>query len=339
MKRSNISKKLSNVRKVLKSNDTAVIGLGEESKGLEVESNRIWSSEASHYILVKGTDIESQSSQDDDTCEEDEINIHCKMEGPRIGALDDKIGDAGLAFVETKKSCDDSMSDNSKTLEPDVIDAALNCWSEFDKGIDDDGNCNLCDRESVETERLDVQTKPAHTMVEAKQQGSSKNDREDSPITKSQLEDIETHENDHEKSSKGKQECVDKDDTTLAKSHSPGHVSHKEEVLLIPTPIESQMSSRLHTRTTSELEKVEPTIDLILEEHEHIHEVPSSSEEEGHSETEEVSRLLLMDPTTAQKQLGQEAMELERERTQQDRAAASVSNQMYKEVQVCIYTL
>ena len=66
MKRSRISQKLDGVRKVLKSNDTAVVGLGEESKVHEVETSRIMSSEAAHYILVKGMDIESQSSQDEE---------------------------------------------------------------------------------------------------------------------------------------------------------------------------------------------------------------------------------------------------------------------------------
>ena len=65
MKRSRISQKLDGVRKVLKSNDTAVIGLGEESKVHEVETSRIMSSESAHYILVKGADIDGQSSQDE----------------------------------------------------------------------------------------------------------------------------------------------------------------------------------------------------------------------------------------------------------------------------------
>ena len=76
MKRSRISQKLEGVRKVLKSNDTAVVGLGEESKVHEVETSRIVSSEASHYILVKGADIvESQSSQDEEEEEESDSQI------------------------------------------------------------------------------------------------------------------------------------------------------------------------------------------------------------------------------------------------------------------------
>ena len=46
--------------------------------------------------------------------------------------------------------------------------------------------------------------------------------------------------------------------------------------------------------------------------------------------------LLLLAPSEVQEQLGRELEQLERERTQQSRAAASVSNQMYKEAQVCV---
>ena len=49
---------------------------------------------------------------------------------------------------------------------------------------------------------------------------------------------------------------------------------------------------------------------------------------------EDVEALLSVSPSEAQEQLGREVEKLERERTQQNRAAASVSNQMYKEAQV-----
>ena len=62
LQRSRTSKKLDNVRKVLKSNDTALVGLGEEAQVHEVESSRIVSSDSAHYILVRGMDVDSQSS-------------------------------------------------------------------------------------------------------------------------------------------------------------------------------------------------------------------------------------------------------------------------------------
>ena len=64
MQRSRTSRKLADVRKVLRSSETAVIGLSEESKVHEVEASRIMSSDSAHYILVKGRELESSSQED-----------------------------------------------------------------------------------------------------------------------------------------------------------------------------------------------------------------------------------------------------------------------------------
>ena len=64
MQRSRTSQKLADVRKVLRSSETTVIGLSEESKVHEVEASRIMSSDSAHYILVKGRELESPSQED-----------------------------------------------------------------------------------------------------------------------------------------------------------------------------------------------------------------------------------------------------------------------------------
>ena len=64
MQCSRTSQKLADVRKVLRSSETAVIGLSEESKVHEVEASRIMSSDSAHYILVKGRELESSSQED-----------------------------------------------------------------------------------------------------------------------------------------------------------------------------------------------------------------------------------------------------------------------------------
>ena len=64
MQRSRTSQKLADVGKVLRSIETAVIGLSEESKVHEVEASRIMSSDSAHYILVKGRELESSSQED-----------------------------------------------------------------------------------------------------------------------------------------------------------------------------------------------------------------------------------------------------------------------------------
>ena len=83
MQRSRTSQKLADVRKVLKSSETAVIGLNEDSKVHEVEASRIMSSDTAHYILVKGRELES-SSQEDSLSQS-------SMEFPAIGELESDL--------------------------------------------------------------------------------------------------------------------------------------------------------------------------------------------------------------------------------------------------------
>ena len=64
MRRSKLNQKLEDVRKVLKSSETAVVGLSQGSQVCDVETSRIMSSDSAHYILVRGVDMES-SSQDE----------------------------------------------------------------------------------------------------------------------------------------------------------------------------------------------------------------------------------------------------------------------------------
>ena len=83
MQRSRTSQKLADVRKVLKSSETAVIGLNEDSKVHEVEASRIMSSDTVHYILVKGRELES-SSQEDSLSQS-------SMEFPALGELESDL--------------------------------------------------------------------------------------------------------------------------------------------------------------------------------------------------------------------------------------------------------
>ena len=74
MTRSRTSAKLENVRRVLRCQETAVVGLGGESKVQEVEASRIMSSDSAHYILLKGVDLES-SSQEEESLSQDGASL------------------------------------------------------------------------------------------------------------------------------------------------------------------------------------------------------------------------------------------------------------------------
>ena len=67
MQRSKLNRRLEDVRKSLRAGETAqeIIGGQSGSTSCEVEASRIMSSDSTHYILVKGVDLESSSSQDE----------------------------------------------------------------------------------------------------------------------------------------------------------------------------------------------------------------------------------------------------------------------------------
>ena len=67
MQRSKLNRQLEDVRKSLRAGETAqeIIGGQSGSTSCEVEASRIMSSDSAHYILVKGVDLESSSSQDE----------------------------------------------------------------------------------------------------------------------------------------------------------------------------------------------------------------------------------------------------------------------------------
>lgn len=78
-----------------------------------------------------------------------------------------------------------------------------------------------------------------------------------------------------------------------------------------------------HPSVSNEVDSADPENDM-----------PHSSSGRVWSDDEEVEALGVMDARDAQEQLLRETAQLDSERRQQDRAAASVSNRMYKDAQV-----
>ena len=113
MQRSRTSQKLADVRKVLKSSETAVIGLSEESKVHEVEASRIMSSDTAHYILVKGRELES-SSQEDSLSQS-------SMEFPAIGELESDM-DWRREEEEEEKVVEEKVVEKEKEQEEKVVE-------------------------------------------------------------------------------------------------------------------------------------------------------------------------------------------------------------------------
>ena len=130
MQRSRTSQKLADVRKVLKSSETAVIGLSEESKVHEVEASRIMSSDTAHYILVKGRELES-SSQEDSLSQS-------SMEFPAIGELESDL-DGRREEEEEEEVVVVEEEEEEKVVEEEVVEEEEEEEEEEEKAVTQSG--------------------------------------------------------------------------------------------------------------------------------------------------------------------------------------------------------
>lgn len=399
--RSKTSKKLEGVRKVLKSSDTALVGLGDDSRVHEVESQRIVSSESAHYILVKGTDIESQSSAsqtDEDTASQSETELSGARRYPITGKKsvqklkesslnvvfdsrakdlnsgdveDDRIFIPGktaseaVSFGDMGVISDSSESDGEfQSFEGQLtlfenIRASVRDPSSHDVESDG-GDGDLCkdamhESKSFEVttsltpnpESLSPPTSPSSPSTLKARPSPPPNVIPPSPPTPNmKLMSSSTFNMEPSTSNVNISpsstplvisiECGDMDNTAVNK------VTH--EPTTEPTNEGKEMDTNKLGEAARELEEERPNEEDVVvignssrDEVAHVVVDDTSKEQSGKahwSGGEEIEELVGMDARLAQNLLGQEAKELDQQRTRQSRAAASVSNQMYKDAQV-----
>ena len=429
MKRSRISQRLEGVRKVLKSNDTAVVGLGEESKVHEVETSRIMSSEASHYILVKGADIESQDEEDDSQSQTSSLDVGTSTGGTggtytaaredieyevqkffrdrkeSLAEDGDEVPKNGLATVEKRAAAIMVESESSGKEEKEEPQTGK---GDQEKAVVEEGASELLTKDDMAAQVVDQDEKELTPIIDIMENAGSD---PSSSLSKQTLtgEVAVTGENvhaqgqlSHDSTSKGESKSLTsstttsnneilstqttinlttstgKENTEEAKQDLPSFVNAaaQEETVESDSLIHMDLASKeksgeafpsiiaidltsTHTTqeerpesitasppkqtTTSntELDLLPPTQGSVAAAT--AEEVALIESDEGGSPSppaagwsrgKEVEALLTVAPSEAQEQLGMEVEQLERERTKQSRAAATVSNQMYKEAQV-----
>ena len=431
---------------MLKSNDTAIVGLGEESKVHEVETSRIVSSEASHYILVKRTDIESQSSQDegDDsqsqtssldmgidtgvasfpdpipkpedvepgvgpggawlTAARDEIEHEVRKffreRKERLGAEDGgEISKSGLATIEKGAAAtategkDDAVVLASETNGEEEGEEAHKGKSRQEKPIIEGVMSQLLMRDDMTVQMIDQHEEQASPVI-----GPSSSISKEMTVTGEVLQT--QGQLSHDLLSKGESESSDPAVTAKLNNEIVSAInlisSTNEEkavenscIVHVDTAVKEKIEASPSIDLTTTLTTQEQLKSLAASppkqnttentKHDLLHpftsthgsvadvaqiesdeggspsplataaeEVALIESDEGDSPSpqaggwsggEEVEALLTVPPSEAQKQLSAEMEELERERNRQSRAAASVSNQMYKEAQVHAYSL
>ena len=418
MKRSRISQKLADVRKVLKSNDAAVLDLSSESKVHEVETSRIMSSEAAHYILVKGVDVESQSSQDEEEADNQSssLEVHsvrqaefkpkddsdsgkdvCRSEVVPVDnrlteswsedhsvTLTSAVVKSGTAVLELESSNEEEEEGEAFLVRVDkdraVVVAALE--EKVIKGDIAEGREEEGKREAMTTgvagevnvgsstpskvqevlvdDSTDQDAKETHTENPVSGDTASEGEKESTMVAASPTDQ---HHQDEKSGQFSTQTTVNETSFTKdndrdekperdillscsaaadeeGKSSAPAiditdvHTTRSEPYLTkVSPPIFTVVNDATDTTTTTH-PPVQVTADLAVIESD---EGSTPSPVEKRMDDRDVEDLLALAPSEAQEWLGREVEQLERERTQQSRAAASVSNQMYKETQVCVY--
>ena len=432
MKRSRISQKLADVRKVLKSNDAAVLDLSSESNVHEVETSRIMSSEAAHYILVKGVDVESQSSQDEEEADSQSssLEVHsvrqaelkpkddsdsgkdvCRSEVVPVDnrlteswsedhsvTLTSAVVKSGTAVLELESSNEEEEEEGEacpvrvdkdravvvaleeKAIERDIAEGREEEGKReaMTTGVAGEINVGSSTPSKVQEVLVDDSTdqnaKEAHTENPESGGTASEGEKESTMVAVSPThhhhqdeksgqfstqttvnETSSTKDNDHNEKperdiplscsaaadEEGKSSAPATDITDVHTTWSELHLTK------VSPPIFTVADDATDTTTTTH-PPVQVTADsAVIESHPPVQVTADSaviesdegstpSPVEKREDDRDVKDLLALAPSEAQERIGREVEQLERERTQQSRAAASVSNQMYKETQVCV---
>ena len=149
MQRSKLNRQLEDVRKSLRAGETAqeIIGGQSGSASCEVEASRIMSSDSAHYILVKGVDLESSSSQDE--------------LGDVIIGRDDVIDNSSVEMAEGQNS-DVIVGEN------DVV-GELKEGDVTEEAIEQKSNAQITHRNERESSVEIISESPSPQSVEAAQ--------------------------------------------------------------------------------------------------------------------------------------------------------------------------
>ncbi len=345
MKQSHTTRKLEEVRKVLKSNETAVMGLNDAAHITEVETSRILSSEDAHYILVKSTAIDGQSmdigggSKEE---EEDHNSVANKAnevesikvkESINVVAVDRNplteyyttIKDELVYFIDSDSdsSLDQPPLKRIKPMSPDT-----KIPEDVPLPLSSNGPDGLMTPDFVSNPHETVKS-PPQPVVSAQSHTTPQQSAPPSFDVKTQADaltpslDVRTQ--------AVKTQAV----KTQADALTPSlDVRTQADALPPSLDVRTQadaLTPSLDVRTQADA--LTPSLDVRTQADALIPSLDTNiSPQQSYSEWDD--GLLSLAPQEAQDQLREEVTELERERGRQSRAAASVSNTMYKEAQV-----
>ena len=366
MTRSKLSRKLEDVRRVLKSSETVAIDLGGEGRACEVEANRIASSDSAHYILVRGVDLEEERGE-----EVRGVGSSSQGEGGEEG--EGRQNSVSLSAVTTQKPVSASVPaaaisrGSAKSFEDDVIVVADDVIHVADDVVTMSGSESSesgIDMEDVELERdTEFKVQPVENRMRSEllkavvvkpvqpppsSAGGVLTVSEDGAGS-CEPEKQQQQQQKQQQQQQQQSEAGDGRTTAITADSAMTEPSALPTGTAMSTDIDSRqlVAMKLHSPETQKA-----PVEDDLPSGSGVQPVQACEREAGEGEAGEGEAgegeagegeagvgweegLLQLSPEAAQSRLRQEAGELDKERGRQSRAAASVSSLVYREAQVC----
>ena len=342
MRRSHLNRKLEDVRKTLNASESAMYGFEEAE--LDVEAERIVSSESGRYILIQGKDLGS-SSQEESQEEDDE----------RPGSPNTEIKSSSTSQIPRNSPNDRQVSSNlaseKSAIEPCNPATTIKSLIEFDVAC-----ISSSDSEEEATMDYLVPTVAEDTFGRAvsptiDSQLSSKGDMFSSPII---TQDGESKSEELAPASKNEKEVDTEKDAQegrsvgLTQEHNQQHrisVGEGDSQSLEATSFVEKRTSILFAKDEEKREADIIEQDKGKEEkeegkrrvtvaEEQVVTVELAKEKEMVARLEKVSQMLELPTKAMDSILTKEMEQLDKEVTQQEKRAAGVTDWMYSDAQV-----
>lgn len=339
MRRSHLNRKLEDVRKSLNASESAMYGF-EEAGELDVEAERIVSSESGRYILIQGKDVGS-SSQEESQEEDDE---HSKSPSTHF---------KGSSTSQISKTSDNArqVSSHLASERRELVTCDL---ATHHKPLVDFDVTGITSSDSEE-EGTAAYSFPTHTgdvsgrviPLATDSELSSKDNALSSTIV---IQDKESDSEELALADRNEKELDAKEDLKEGCSAGLAQEDYQQCHISVAEADSRSFEATSTVKTTdTPVAKAEEKASIIekdkrMEEEKEVitlaeEQVDLAKEEEMATRLKKVSQLLELPAEAMDSVLNKEIEQLDKDVTQQEKRAAGVTDWMYSDAQVSLYTL
>lgn len=353
MRKSHLNRTLENVRKTLNASESASYGF-EEASQLDVEAERIVSSESGHYILIQGKDLGSSSQEESQ--EED-------SEGPKdLSDLSkgSTTSQTPKILAKSRQACFNPTSNRSKietadrtTLNRSSMEIDVASISSVDSGKEETVShyFPVCNAEnpgslvsaSINSEASSKDSAFSSTLITEDKESNRKYDdaqrSEEPALATKDMEQLDTAEGTGESHAmvlvqEKYQHChtsaIKSDETSSDESSS---LAEEMDFLVRGAKEKEKIQVKEDAKKNKEWEKERK----VVVEAEQADIETTAEEKEVAARVEKVSHLLALPGGDMGFVLRKEMDQLDRDVTQQEKQAAGVADWMYSDAQVSMF--